>query len=65
MRGKSRIKSVMGNAQRMLRYLIGFTEDSAMTATVLRRIDQARNMARFYELDVQPGLFGDTSVTRH
>ena len=22
-------------------------------------------MARFYELDVQPGLFGDVSVTRH
>lgn len=36
-----------------------------MAATVLRRIDQARNMARFYELDVQPGLFGDVSVTRH
>lgn len=36
-----------------------------MAATVLRRIDQARNMARFYELDVQPGLFGDVAVTRH
>lgn len=36
-----------------------------MSATVLRRIDQAQNMARFYELDVQPGLFGDVSVTRH
>ncbi len=36
-----------------------------MTATVLRKIDQARNMARFYELDVQPGLFGDVSLTRH
>lgn len=36
-----------------------------MTATVLRRIDQTRNMARFYELDVQPGLFGDVSVMRH
>jgi len=36
-----------------------------MTTTVLRKIDQARNMARFYELDVQPGLFGDVSVTRH
>ena len=36
-----------------------------MATTVLRRIDQARNMARFYELDVQPGLFGDVSVTRH
>ena len=36
-----------------------------MATTVLRRIDQARNMARFYELDVQPGLFGDISVTRH
>lgn len=37
----------------------------AMTATVLRRIDEARNMARFYELDLQPGLFGDMSVMRH
>lgn len=36
-----------------------------MAATVLRRIDEARNMARFYELDTQPGLFGDVSVTRH
>ncbi len=36
-----------------------------MAATVLRRIDQTQNMARFYELDVQPGLFGDVSVTRH
>lgn len=36
-----------------------------MAATVLRRIDQTQNVARFYELDVQPGLFGDVSVTRH
>ncbi len=36
-----------------------------MSATILRRIDQSRNMARFYELDVQQGLFGDVSVTRH
>ena len=36
-----------------------------MAVTVLRRIDQARNMARFYQLDVQPGLFGGVSVTRH
>ena len=36
-----------------------------MAATVLRRIDQSQNMARFYELDIQPGLFGDTSLTRH
>jgi predicted DNA-binding WGR domain protein len=36
-----------------------------MVATVLRKIDQTRNMARFYEIEVQPGLFGDVSVTRH
>ena len=36
-----------------------------MAATILKRIDPARNMARFYELDVQPGLFGDIAVTRH
>ncbi|MFP1133142.1 WGR domain-containing protein [Asticcacaulis sp. W401b] len=34
-------------------------------ATILRRIDQSQNIARFYELDVQLGLFGDVSVTRH
>ncbi len=36
-----------------------------MSATVLRRIDPSRNMARFYEIDIQPGLFGDVSLTRH
>ncbi len=36
-----------------------------MTATVPRQIDPAQNMARFYELHLQSGLFGDTSVTRH
>jgi predicted DNA-binding WGR domain protein len=29
-----------------------------MTAVHLRRIDPARNMCRFYRLDVQPDLFG-------
>jgi predicted DNA-binding WGR domain protein len=29
-----------------------------MTAVHLRRIDPARNMRRFYRLDVQPDLFG-------
>jgi predicted DNA-binding WGR domain protein len=29
-----------------------------MTAITLRRIDPARNMRRFYALDVQPELFG-------
>jgi predicted DNA-binding WGR domain protein len=36
-----------------------------MTISILRRIDKARNMARGYELSVQPGLFGDVSVLRH
>jgi len=36
-----------------------------MTITVLQRVDQSRNMARSYELSVQPGLFGDTALTRH
>lgn len=31
----------------------------------LSRIEPAKNMARFYELDVQAGLFGDVCVTRH
>ena len=36
-----------------------------MAAAVLRRIDDAQNMARFYELDIQPTLFGDIGVIRH
>ncbi|MDI7776612.1 WGR domain-containing protein [Asticcacaulis sp. EMRT-3] len=36
-----------------------------MSVVILKRIDQTRNMARFYELDVQPGLFGEVSLTRH
>ena len=30
----------------------------------LRRIDAARNMRRFYELALQPTLFGDLSLVR-
>jgi predicted DNA-binding WGR domain protein len=29
-----------------------------MNAVHLRRVDPARNMSRFYRLDVQPDLFG-------
>ena len=36
-----------------------------MSIRVLHRIDKDRNMARGYELSVQPGLFGDVSVLRH
>ena len=36
-----------------------------MTISILQRIDKDRNMARGYELSVQPGLFGDVSVLRH
>lgn len=32
--------------------------------TILRRIDPARNMARFYCLLLQPTLFGEVSVVR-
>jgi predicted DNA-binding WGR domain protein len=35
-----------------------------MTAIMLTRIDNRRNMARFYKLDVQPTLFGQWSVVR-
>ena len=35
-----------------------------MTAVVLERIDGARNMRRFYRLDVQPTLFGEWSLVR-
>lgn len=49
----------------MVLYTIGFTEDSAVTIRILHRIDKDRNMARGYELSIQPGLFGDVSVLRH
>jgi predicted DNA-binding WGR domain protein len=35
-----------------------------MTAAILRRIDPARNMRRFYRFDVQPDLFGAWGVVR-
>lgn len=31
---------------------------------VLQRCDQARNMARFYVLTIEPTLFGDTALVR-
>jgi predicted DNA-binding WGR domain protein len=31
----------------------------------MRRIDPEKNMARFYEIDVQPTLFGEFTVERH
>ena len=30
-----------------------------------RRIDAARNMARFYMLSIEPTLFGEVAVLRH
>lgn len=36
-----------------------------MSITLLHRIDAAHNMARSYELSIQPGLFGDVAVMRH
>ncbi len=35
-----------------------------MTALRLTRIDNHRNMARFYKLDIQPTLFGECSLVR-
>lgn len=35
-----------------------------MAAIMLTRIDNHRNMARFYKLDVQPTLFGECSLVR-
>ena len=35
-----------------------------MTPITLHRIDAARNMSRFYRLDVQPDLFGAWCVMR-
>ena len=36
-----------------------------MTAVHLRRVDPARNMRRFYRLDVQPDLFGGCCLSRN
>jgi predicted DNA-binding WGR domain protein len=35
-----------------------------MTALHLRRVDPARNMHRFYRLDVQPDLFGGVLLVK-
>jgi len=35
-----------------------------MTAIMLTRIDNRRNVARFYKLDIQPTLFGEWSFVR-
>jgi predicted DNA-binding WGR domain protein len=35
-----------------------------MPAVTLHRIDPARNMARYYRLDVQPDLFGAWCLVR-
>jgi len=35
-----------------------------MSAITLHRTDLAKNMRRFYRLDVQPDLFGQWCVTR-
>jgi predicted DNA-binding WGR domain protein len=37
---------------------------ATMTAAHLRRVDPARNMHRFYRLDMQPGLFGGVLLFR-
>ncbi len=34
-------------------------------ATRMTRIDPQQNMARWYEIDVQPTLFGEYTVERH
>ena len=35
-----------------------------MSAVILHRIDHAKNMHRYYRLDVQPNLFGEWSLVR-
>jgi predicted DNA-binding WGR domain protein len=39
-------------------------EAQIMNAVHLARIDPARNMCRFYRLDVQPDLFRDFAVVK-
>lgn len=34
-------------------------------ATRMTRVDPQQNMARWYEIDVQPTLFGEFTVERH
>ncbi len=38
--------------------------EDLMCALTLHRIDAARNMARFYRLDIQPNLFGGVSLMK-
>jgi predicted DNA-binding WGR domain protein len=38
--------------------------DKRMTTLHLRRVDPARNMRRFYRLDVQPDLFGGVLLVK-
>ncbi len=33
--------------------------------TRMTRVDPQQNMARWYEIDVQPTLFGDFTIERH
>jgi predicted DNA-binding WGR domain protein len=35
-----------------------------MTAVYLTRVDDTRNMARYYAMSVQPALFGEWSLVR-
>jgi predicted DNA-binding WGR domain protein len=42
---------------------IGGMEDHA-APRLMRRIDAARNMARFYALAIEPSLFGDVALVR-
>jgi predicted DNA-binding WGR domain protein len=35
-----------------------------MTAVHIRRVDPARNMRRFYRLDMQPDLFGGVLLVK-
>jgi predicted DNA-binding WGR domain protein len=37
---------------------------STETAACLRRVDPARNMARFYKISVAQSLFGDVAIVR-
>ncbi len=35
------------------------------SSVLLHRIDDSKNMARFYAMEVSPTLFGETCVTRN
>jgi predicted DNA-binding WGR domain protein len=47
-----------------VREMLGEDRGRGVNAVHLRRIDEARNMRRFYRLDIQPDLFGGVMLMK-